>query len=174
MASYYYLISSLPMLRADQEMPFSYGTFLEMCRSAVGSSTYKLLENLSAASREGPLLKEWSGFYGALAEEMAYQRNVRLGKAAEAPAIRDEETVRTVGQALNAKNPLEAELMLLGLEFDRLDALVSMHYFDDYVLFGYALKLKLLERLTVFDKDSGKAEFKRLLDNTQKQILSIG
>ena len=173
MAAYYYLISSLPSLRTDQDMPFDYGTFLEMCRSAVSSSEYALLRDLNVNSCKGPLLKEWAKFYGVLAEEMTFQRNQKLGRPCEAPANRDSDAVRTVTAALNAKNPLEAENMLLSLEFEKLDSLVSMHYFDDYALNGYAMKLKLLERLRSFKKETGQQEFKRLFDGIRQQVLSI-
>lgn len=42
MSSYYYLMASLPMLRSDGELPFSYEDFLEMCRSAVSGAKYTL------------------------------------------------------------------------------------------------------------------------------------
>ncbi len=174
MASYYYLISSLPSLRADGEMPFSYADFLAQCRGTVSEKTFRLLEELSLSSREGPLLREWGEFYGVLAEELAYQRNERLGRPARLPAVRDAVMTKTVAAALSAVNPLEGERQLLALEFDRLDGLVSMHYFDDHVLFGYALKLKLMERLTAFDGNKGKAEFRRLLELTRQKITSIG
>lgn len=173
MASYYYLISSLPMLRADSAMPFSYDTFLSMCQTCVDAKTYKLLENLSVNSTEGPLVEDWARFYQVLAHELNYQRNLKLGRPCDQPIERDEETSRTVAAALNAKNPLEAELLLLKLEFAKLDELTSLHYFDAYTLFGYAMKLKLLQRLTVFDTPKGQAEFKRLFDGIQAQILSI-
>ena len=54
-----------------------------------------------------------------------------------------------------------------------LDSLVAMHYFDDYVLYGYAVKLKLLERRDVFEKDKGSAEFERLFSDVQQKIMSI-
>ena len=47
MASYYYLISSLPMLRTQGEPPMDYATFLSQCRSAVSEGTYKTLEELT-------------------------------------------------------------------------------------------------------------------------------
>ena len=40
MASYYYLISSLPTLSADGGMPFSYEEFLRLCQSNVSGETY--------------------------------------------------------------------------------------------------------------------------------------
>ena len=73
---------------------------------------------------------------------------------------------------MNNKNPLEAEKMLLSFQFEKLDELVSMHYFDDCALFGYALKLKLLERKTIFKQESGKKEFSRIADVLEKQIIS--
>ncbi len=161
------------MLRADSEMPFGYDEFLDMCKSAVSETHYQFLKDLTVSTSEGPLISDWYRFYGVLSREMAYQRNLRLGRPADPPAERDEASIRTVSAAINAKNPLEAELMLLSLEFDKLDELVSMHYFDNYVLNGYALKLKLLERLKAFEKAKGKAEFKRLFDGIEQQILTI-
>lgn len=173
MASYYYLVSSLPSLRSDGAMPFDYATFLSMCRSAVSDSKYRQLEELTVASDKGPLLKEWAAFYGVLSKEMTYQRSLKLGRPCEPPAERDSDAVKTVTAALNAKNPLEAENMLLALEFEKLDSLVSMHYFDDYVLNGYALKLRLLERQCAFNKEGGQKEFRRLFDGIQQQVFSI-
>lgn len=170
MASYYYLISSLPMLRADSAMPFSYDSFLGMCSASVPKDKFELLKNLTVASEKGPLVEEWAKFYGLLSKEMSYQRNTKLGRPAEAPTEHEEVITRTVQTALSSENPLVAEQMLLELEFKRLDELIGLHSFDDYMLFGYALKLKLLERLTAFDSARGRAEFQRLFDGIEAQI----
>lgn len=53
MASYYYLISSLPMLKTQGEPPMDYAAFLAMCKSAVSSGVYQTLEELTAASGQG-------------------------------------------------------------------------------------------------------------------------
>ena len=45
--------------------------------------------------------------------------------------------------------------------------------FDDYVLFGYAIKLKLLERLNSFEQTKGKAEFQSLFDGIQQRVYSL-
>ena len=173
MASYYYLMSSLPMLKADGEMPFPYDTFLQMCRTNVSAERYQQLAQLSLASEEGPLVSEWAQFYKALQQEMAYQRNQRLGRPAQLPAQRDDTAQRAVNAAMSEKNPLEAEKMLLEMEFEKLDALVNLHYFDEAALVGYALKLKLLERKTVFHHDGGKAELQRILNGLEQQIMNI-
>lgn len=173
MASYYYLMSSLPMLTADGEIPFHYDKFLEICQPVLKESRYRLLKELTLSSSEGPLLSEWSKFYSVLEKELIYQRRRRLGQNCTAPTEHDADAVRIAAAAINESNPLEAEKMLMALEFEKLDTLVNMHYFDDAALIGYAIKLKLLERKTVFDSESGKAEFSRIIDYLHQQILSM-
>ena len=170
---YYYLISSLPELRSDGAMPLSYPEFLDLCSSTVSSGTYRLLKELTLNSTEGPLVKEWNQAYGAMTKELNYQRSMKLGKSYPAPSTKDYMTAQVVGSALSAKNPLEAEQIMLDYSFQQLDQLVGIHMFDDYVLFGYAMKLKLLERQRSFDHDRGQAEFRRMLDVVQKRVYSL-
>ena len=173
MASYYYLIASLPELRADGEMPLTYEEFLNLCQGNVSEEDYERLKNLTLNSSEGPLVKEWANFYGMLTKEINYQRSMNLGKSYSTAYDKDGLIAQVASSAISAKNPLEAEKILLEYEFDNLDSLVGLHMFDDYVLFGYAIKLKLLERLTSFEQDKGKAEFQSLFDGIQQQVYSL-
>jgi len=173
MASYYYLMSSLPLLKADGEMPLTYGEFLSLCRGNVSAQRYEMLSSLSVDSDRGPLVSDWAAFYGKLKAELTYQRSVRLGRSVSAPTERDEMTTRIVTAAINEKNPLTAEKLLLATEFEQLDSLVSLHYFDDAALIGYALKLKLLERKTAFHTQRGKSELDRIVDGIQQQIMNM-
>lgn len=173
MASYYYLMSSLPGLRTDGELPMTYSDFLECCQSNVSESTYQLLKDLTLASDQGPLIREWADFYGMLTKELNYQRSQNLGKPYSGAFDKDGLIGQVVSAALKAKNPLEAEKILLEYEFDMLDTLVGLHAFDDYELFGYAIKLKLLERQNCFETEKGKAEFKSLFDQVQQAVYSL-
>lgn len=173
MASYYYLIASLPELKADGEMPITYSEFLTCCQSNVSDQTYELLKDLTLSSTEGPLVDEWSRFYGMLKKELGYQRSMNLGKSYSSAYDKDGFISQVVASALSAKNPLEAERILLEYEFENLDSLVGLHMFDDYVLFGYAIKLKLLERLSSFEHEKGKAEFESLFDGIQQRVYSL-
>jgi hypothetical protein len=172
-ATYYYLISSLPTLRADQDPPISYDEFLGMCKTAVSPSVYSALEELSLSSDKGPLAKEWAGFYRSFKAELDYQRSIRLGRPRPVPENRDAESGAVISAAIGAENPLEAEKLLMALEFRKLDEMTSLHYFDDWVLMGYAMKLKLIERRRAFDHDDGKEEFTNLFKNIQDQILKV-
>jgi len=173
MASYYYLIASLPELRSDGDMPLTYSEFLSCCQSNVSDSTYELLKDLTLSSAEGPLVKEWAEFYGMLTKELNYQRSMNLGKSYSSAYDKDGLIAQVVASALSAKNPLEAEKVLLEYEFETLDSLVGLHMFDDYVLFGYAIKLKLLERLNSFEHTKGKAEFTSLFEGIQQRVYSL-
>lgn len=173
MASYYYLISSLPDLKTDGDMPMTYEEFLHCCQGVVSEKDYSRLESLTLSSSEGPFMKKWSDFYGMLKSELNYQRSVLLGKTYPSGYDKDGMIAQVAGAAVNARNPLEAEKILLDCEFENLDALVGMHMFDDTVLFGYALKLKLLERLSCMKHDRGEAEFRKLFSQVQERVYSL-
>ena len=173
MASYYYLIASLPELRADGDMPLTYDEFLSCCQSNVSEEKYQMLKDLTLDSTEGPLVDEWSRFYGMLMKELNYQRSMNLGKSYSSAYHKDGLIAQAAAAALSAKNPLEAEKVLLEYEFENLDSIVGLHMFDDYVLFGYAIKLKLLERLNCFEQTKGKAEFQSLFDGIQQRVYSL-
>ena len=173
MASYYYLIASLPELRADGDMPLTYDEFLSCCQSNVSEEKYQMLKDLTLDSTEGPLVDEWSRFYGMLMKELNYQRSMNLGKIYSSAYDNDGLIAQAAAAALSEKNQLEEEKVLLEYEFENLDSLVGLHMFDDYVLFGYAIKLKLLERLNCFEQTKGKAEFQSLFDGIQQRVYSL-
>ncbi|MBQ6621886.1 MAG: DUF2764 family protein [Mogibacterium sp.] len=173
MASYYYLMASLPELKADGELPLTYEEFLTCCESNVSDSEFQMLKDLKLSSTQGPLVREWSDFYGALSNELNYQRSMNLGKSYSSSYEKDGAVAQVVASALSAKNPLEAERMLLQYEFENLDLLTGAHMFDAYSVFGYAIKLKLLERLSCFEKEKGKAEFDSLFDGIQQRVYSL-
>ena len=154
-------------------MPLSYDKFLDACRSSLPDAKYKMLSELTLSSTEGPLVSEWAKFYGALKAELTYQRNVRLGRKANVTHEREESVTKLISSAMNNKNPLAAEEMLLGLQFERLDELIGIHNFDDHALFGYALKLKLLERKKAFKKELGEKEFSRVVEKLEDEIHSM-
>lgn len=173
MGSYYYLIASLPELKADGEMPLSYSEFLTCCEANVSEQDYEILKNLTLSSKKGPLVEEWARFYEMLKKELSYQRSINLGRTYSSTYDKDGFISQVVQSALTAKNPLEAERILLEYEFENLDSLVGLHMFDDYVLFGYAIKLKLLERLSCFEQEKGKTQFQSLFDGIQQQVYSL-
>ena len=98
-------------------------------------------------------------------------------KEALSPKERNQEIhdviVQTVTAAVNAENPLEGERLLLDLEFRRLDGMIGLHNFDDHALFGYAMKLQLLERQRTFRYEAGKRAFDELMAGIRQQVSSL-
>lgn len=128
MASYYYLISSLPELSANEEMPITYDEFIAMCEDNVSDKTLERLKNLTLDSTEGPLLKKWSGFYTGLFRELNAQRSAALGKSYQAEYEKNPESTQIAQAAITAKNPLEAEKLLLVRQFEALDYYTGGHF----------------------------------------------
>ena len=161
------------MLRADGDMPFGYDEFISMCEGSVQGKTLDTLKNLTLTSDGAGILGEWEKYYSELSEQLAYSRKIKLSQKANQPLFASDEAVKAVNSAMNEKNPLNAEFILLEYQFKKLDELIGSHNFDEYALFGYALKLKLLERKTVFDKEIGKSELMRIVKNIRKQVTDI-
>ena len=51
--------------------------------------------------------------------------------------------------------------------------MIGLHNFDDHALYGYAMKLQLLERQRTFRYEAGKQAFEGLLDHIRQQIFRI-
>ena len=115
------------MLRAGDAPPLDYAAFLDQCRGAVSDRVYRSLEELTVRSEDGGFVSRWAAFYRVLQGELTYQRRVKRGESCAAPNERDAAVTQTVTAAVNAKDPLEGERLLLALEFDRLDELVGLH-----------------------------------------------
>ena len=160
------------MLKNPGRAAHGLSAFLGVCKTAVSSGVYQTLEELTVESDKGPLLSEWAAFYKALSRELTYQRSV-VSRACPVPSDRDAAIVQTVTASVNAENPLEGERLLLDLEFRRLDDMIGLHNFDDHALYGYAMKLRLLERQRGFRYETGKRAFDGLMDSIRQQVASL-
>lgn len=176
MASYYYLVATLPMLRYDGQVPFDTPSFLALCKQQVSPSDYRHLSDaVHGSSSSHPFLKKWQKFSSMVKKELNDQRSKKLGLPGAKYRNDGEKEYRiseAVRQALSNENALEAEITLLALKWKYLDELASLHLFDIEGLLSYAIKLQLLERKSLFTKEEGNAEFKRLFSNLQSEIAN--
>lgn len=177
MASYYYLVATLPMLKFDDAAPFGSAAFLEMCKGKVSPSDYETLSKALSGELSGhPFLKKWQSFTRMVKAELNDQRSRKLSRSDaryhnDGPReFRISEAVRL---AVGTDNPLEGELALMHLSWKYLEELAVLHTFDLEGLLCYALKLQLLERKGLFTREDGNAEFKRLFSNLQSEIEKI-
>ncbi len=176
MASYYYLVATLPTLRLDGPLSFSTDTFLGLCKPLVSEHHYRLLcKALSGEPSSHPFLKAYQHFASMVNKELVEQRSRKLSLSD--PVYRNDGDKEgrisdAVRQALAQDNVLEAEMLLLALHWKFLDELATLHTFDIEALLGFALKLKLLQRKSLFTREEGNAEFKRLFSNIQTEIAN--
>jgi hypothetical protein len=175
-ASYYYLVATLPMLRYEDSAPFSCEEFLVLCKNNVSKKDYKIItEALSDNNASHPFVKKWYQFNNSVKKELSEQRSKKLNiKSDKYKNTNDKEyrIVEGVRAALAAKNAYEGELLLMNLYWKYLDEESTNHVFDLVGLLAFSIKLKLLERKSRFDKVEGNKEFKSLLYNLQSTMKS--
>ena len=129
---------------------------------------YRTLETLTVVSDKGPAaVGVGTVLPGTSCRELT-QRNVKLGRRA---SDREAGIVSSVTAAVNAKILWRAGAA--GPEFHRLDDMIGLHNFDDHALYGYAMKLQLLERQRTFRYESGKRAFDGLMQNIRQQVSSL-
>ena len=176
MASYYYLVATLPLLRYEAQSPFDTDSFLEQCKSQVTARDYQtIVSALTGRPSTHPFLKGWQQFASMVKKELNDQRSKKLGLSESKYRNEGEKAFRiaeAVRQALSNENALDAELSLLALKWNYLDEVAALHYFDVEALLSYAVKLQLLQRKSLFTKEEGNAEFKRLFSNLQSEIAN--
>ncbi|WP_320129296.1 DUF2764 family protein [uncultured Sphaerochaeta sp.] len=177
MASYYYLVATLPMLHHDGTAPFGCDEFLEKCKGKVSDSDFVIISQaLANAQSTYPFLKKWQAFTFMVKQELTDQRSRKLSMASvkyQYEGSREPKISEAVRQALGNDNPLAAELDLILFSWKYLDDLAVLHTFDLEGLLAYAIKLQLLERKGLFTREDGNAEFKRLFSNLQSEIKNI-
>jgi hypothetical protein len=175
-ASYYYLVATLPMLKYEDSAPFSCDEFLRLCKSNVNKNDYKIItEALSGNTASYKFVKNWHQFDTNVKKELAEQRSKKLNRKGDKynnTNYKEFRIVEGVRAALAAKNAYEGELLLMKLCWKYLDEESTNHVFDLEGLLAFSIKLKLLERKSRFDKVEGNKEFKSLLNNLQSTMKS--
>lgn len=182
MASYYYLVASLPLLRPDDNPPMTSLAFLDTCRQSLSYSDLELVQMASLVVSEQGLghrnacIRQWNEMLGKVRREMREQRSRRLNIDAAGSTLagdKDPWVADVVRSVMQAENPLQAELLLLQYYWHRVDELTTGHVFDVEFLIAYNLKLQLMARRSLFTPTEGNSEFKRLFSNLQTIIKSI-
>lgn len=164
MAQYYYFAAQLPLLRFGERSFFSCDSFREeaqkwFCPKDVAVLEGIDLDSFSLQPQDPPLMAQYKGFESALRREIAQYRRERKDQG-EYKFSGD-----LSGNVLEG-NPLEKEKKLLRIHWDFIDEIAQGHYFDLAFFIAYFLKLQILERLEVFNKEHGKEKFTQICEVT--------
>lgn len=154
---YYYLIASLPMLQLGMKPPFSHKEFLKKCRGLVSDGDMGFIEK--EIEDRSAVLKEWNRFDKCLRNELVKYRAVKRQKDPEYYINKEvsfDPFIAALSHlAVKEDSPLDAELYLDRVRWDKLDELEIGHYFDIDYLVIYGLKIKILERWFRINSGSG-------------------
>lgn len=161
---YYYLIAALPMLRLDAEPPISIGEFTELCRQQLTEKDFVKLSTLS----DSHLSAEFEAWNTALKNELVKLRAAKLGFDAN-DSLKEDDTIyaglaELAREVIDQENPLEAELLLDKMRWNKISDLEAFEYFSTEKLTAYLLKLKLLERKALFTKADGNENYRHIYE----------
>lgn len=178
--AYYYILSSLPMLRKDGPPPITSDYFLHSCAEMIPAGTVKQLASLkllpekeTAFGRHSSAVK-WYKWESDLRTKLAKFRAVSLGrehKGQQANGFSDID--RRIEEILAVPSPAEREKMLDNLRWRALEDLEFGHNFDFDNLCIYKIKLMLLEKWVGKDSQKGLDNLAAILDRIEKPEITV-
>lgn len=161
---YYYLVASLAYLEFEKAPPITKSEFLSECRKWLDAGDFKKLEevninNIEIRPEDLSILKEWKSFDLTLRKDLGEIRKMRKKSL-------HEKIPAWLMDVFEEPTPLLMERKLEKKRWDFIEEKEFGCHFDMNTLMLYFLKLQILERLAVFEKEKGKARFERLSEVT--------
>ena len=153
MSNYYYLVSQLPFLQFGVSPFITEETFLYEAKKWMSQEDFYLLAQVNVngfvfVQSDPPLLKEFKIFERGMRQEFSeWRKAVKEGK--------DYKISSMFSSLVLEGNPLDIEKRILRARWDFLDDMEAGHFFDREALISFFLKLQILKRLFIFDKEKG-------------------
>ncbi|NOY80869.1 MAG: DUF2764 family protein [Kiritimatiellaeota bacterium] len=168
--SYYYLVSSLPLLRLEEPPPFPSSEFLDTCRGQLSATRFAKLAQVTLLPRARACCeveRQWNEWETGLRNCLVRHRAAALGLDPER-LFRPTSEVwpqldRQVDEAMNGRDPGQRELALDRLRWQHLTDLEPGHDFDFETLVIYRLKLLLVEKRSARTVERGERNMEALL-----------
>ncbi len=167
--SYPFFIATLPHLLPAEPPAVTVAWFLERAQANLRDPDWDLLTALveDRPHRHG-LVQAWRRHETQLRNAVARHRAARA-ETDPAPWLREHEGYdvsleRGVAQAFQAADPLQRERLLDGLRWRRAEELAGYDPFAVDVVLIYFLKLRIAERASQRDADTGRERRRTLLD----------
>jgi len=156
---YYYLASSLPFVAFGRPAPITTEDFEAECQKWLTPSDLEALRDIDDVNaktdpEDRGFKREWEEFDVSLRKELSDARSAL--KAAH------EERVHGLARdILNRLTPLEMENRFEEIRWNFLEEKGVDYHFDLYWLMVYYLKLKICQRLQMFNIEEGRRTFER-------------
>jgi hypothetical protein len=160
MDKYYYIVSQLPMLFFDKETSITIEYFLQESVKWLSSKDFMILSqvNISDISfdKKGPKVwQQYREFEYEFRNELAlWRKSLRVGQ--------EYKPISFPLSLVKEGNPLNVEKRLLKRKWDFIKGMEQDHHFDLEFLILYHLKLQILQRLFLFNKEKGMETFQNI------------
>jgi len=159
MDKYYYLISQLPFLKFNEKTYLDSKIFLSQAAKWLNDKEISCLKKVNICDfrvdKEEPLLiQEYKKFEQALRKDLVVFR--RKKEAGSKLKVLKTHTLEG--------NPFEIEKKLLRARWDYIEESEKSHFFDLEALILYFLKIQILEKLAIFNKEKGTRKFDSLCE----------
>lgn len=160
MDKYYYLVAQMPVLHFDREPALSIQDFLEEMEKWLSPGKMRFLKAVSAfPERDIPGPPTWRRYQE---KEQAFRADLARWRRARKQG-NDYQTAFPQSMVKEG-NPLDIEKKCLYWRWNLIEAMEEGHDFDLDILVLYLLKLHILQKLAVFDRDRGMERFRMLRD----------
>ena len=203
MDNYEYIVASLPVLRPEDSRSDNVNAeaLIAEIREQLSGRDQAVLDQLLAGYDAGQLtedfyrqilrhknrfLREWFRFDLDLRNATVGYLNHQLHRAPDHDKILLEEReveefpeLEAAERILRGKDILQRERGLDELRWHKVDEITLLDYFDLETLLGYVAKLKIIDRWLQLDPDSGRALFRRMVEeirttyDNKKQNITI-
>ena len=203
MDNYEYIVASLPVLRPEDSRSDNVNAeaLIAEIREQLSGRDQTVLDQLLAGydaeqltedfyrqilRHKNRFLREWFRFDLDLRNATVGYLNHQLHRAPDHDKILLEERegeefpeLEAAERILRGKDILQRERGLDELRWHKVDEITLLDYFDLETLLGYVAKLKIIDRWLQLDPDSGRALFRRMVEeirttyDNKKQNITI-
>ena len=201
MDNYAYIIASMPVLNLEDDKADNLVAqeLLDEIRGQLSARDTAVLEQLldgynpekldaefyqKARQHRNRFIREWFSFDLNLRNATVGYLNKKLHRAPdhdkillEGREVEEFPELEAASRVLDSPDILQRERGLDDLRWRKVDEITLMDYFDLEALLGYVAKLKIIDRWLQLDPDSGRALFRRMVeqirstyDNKKKNI----
>lgn len=181
MNNYEYIIAGLPVLQPDYRGKLDTDSVLEEIRSQLSEKDSATLDFLlggwgedldeefyrSASRSSNAFIREFFAYDLQMRNAKVSFLNKELGRPAGQDVVafgpEDFDDLPKVDEVLAMKDILGRERGLDDLLWAKIDELTVMHVFDMDAILGFTAKLKIVDRWTRLDPETGREMFRRLV-----------
>ena len=174
MKEQYYLISQLPDISVSGEkstLPITEKYFKDLCLRFVGNKEASIIENLSLEPPKkevktgSSFLDAWYNHERCLRYALAQIRAQKLKKdIGPIPVSCTADIIQAARTAVGMDSPLSAEQFLYEYRLSVLSNLQSLDIFSIDAVYAYGIKLLLVQRMKMFNREKGTESYHKIYD----------